>query len=191
MKKLIQIQQAMKTLLIKLTQIFQAARTNFKIYSLILVCVLMGLMLLVKSCENRQLQKHLENVRVPDTFFVKKPYKVTEIKTQYIEKPIKVYVYLKDTTLRKEVEQSDIITGVHLKRKNLFSSDELLTLDKITPKGIVLRNEYITPKIGELRIDEKGNVEIKKKKFTKFKRAAAIILPLAAGFIIGREVYKK
>ena len=181
----------MKTVLTKLTQIFQTMRTNFKSYALIVISVVLLCLFLIKSCENRQLKKHLENVRVPDTFFVKKPYKVTEIKIQYVEKPVKVYVYLKDTTLRKEAEQSDIITGVHLKRKNLFSSDELLTLDKITPKGIILRNEYITPKIGELRIDEKGNVEIKKKKFTKLKKAAAIILPLAAGFLIGKEFYKK
>ena len=181
----------MKIFLIKLTQIFQTMRTNFKSYALVVISIVLLCLFLIKSCENRQLKKHLENVRVPDTVFVKKPYKVTEVKTQYIEKPVKVYVYLKDTTLRKEAEQSDIITGVHLKRKNLFSSDELLMLDKITPKGIVLRNEYITPKIGELRIDEKGNVEIKKKKFTKLKKAAAIVLPLAAGILIGREVYKK
>jgi len=172
-------------------QIFQAMKSKIKNISIAGVIIGLLILLLIKSCENRQLQKHLENVRVPDTIFVKKPYKVTEIKTQYIEKPVKVYVYLKDTSLRKEVEQSDIITGVHLKRKNLFSSDELLTLDKITPKGIVLRNEYLTPTIRELRIDEKGNVEIKRKKFTKLKKAVAIILPLAAGFLIGKEVYKK
>jgi len=166
-------------------------KSNIKNISITSVIIILLILLLVKSCENSALKKRVEQTRIPDTVFVKKPYKVTEIKTQYIEKPVKVYVYLKDTTLRKEAEQSDIITGVHFKRKNLFSSDDILTLDKITPKGIVLRNEYITPKIGELRIDEKGNVEIKKKKFTKLKKAAAIILPLAAGFLIGREVYKK
>ena len=165
--------------------------SKIKSISIAAVIAILLILLLVKSCENKLLKKRIEETRIPDTVFVKKPYKVTEIKTQYVEKPVKVYVYLKDTTLRKEAEQSDIITGVHLKRKNLFSSDELLTLDKITPKGIVLRNEYITPKIGELRIDEKGNVEIKKKKFTKLKKAAAIILPIAAGFVIGREIYKK
>ena len=164
---------------------------KIKNISIATVIGILLILLLIKSCENSALKKHVEELRVPDTVYVPKPYKVVEIKPQYIEKPVKVYVYLKDTTLRKEAEQSDIITGVHLKRKNLFSSDELLTLDKITPKGIVLRNEYITPKIGELRIDEKGNVEIKKKKFTKLKKAAAIVLPLAAGFLIGREVYKK
>ena len=165
--------------------------SKIKSISIAAVIAILLILLLVKSCENKLLKKRIEETRIPDTVFVKKPYKVTEIKTQYVEKPVKVYVYLKDTTLRKEAEQSNIITGVHLKRKNLFSSDELLTLDKITPKGIVLRNEYITPKIGELRIDEKGNVEIKKKKFTKLKKAAAIILPIAAGFVIGREIYKK
>ena len=83
----------------------------------------------------------VEKNRVPDTVFVPKPYKVVEIKKEYIEKPVKVYVYLKDTTLRKQAEQSDIITGVNFKRHNLFQKMDLPKLGaslNLTFRGITV-----------------------------------------------------
>ena len=152
------------------------------------LCIVLFCLFMVKSCENKRQLNHVEKIRIPDTVFVSKPYKVVEIKKEYIEKPVKVFVYLKDTTLRKEAEHSDIITAVHVKRKNLFSSDDIIGIDKITPKGIILSSQYVTPEFREIKIDMNGNMQVKKKRFTKFKRVAGIILIGAAGFILGKEV---
>ena len=178
----------MKTILTKLTQAFQRMPSKIKNISVVTVIAFLLMLLLVKSCENRRLEKRLEEARIPDTIFVKKPYKVTEIKTAYIEKPVKVYVYIRDTILRKEAEHSDIITGIDIKRKGLFTKMDFIKVDRITPRGIVLSSEYVLPPLREIRIDEHGNVEAKKKRFPKLKKAFGIILPLAAGFVIGREL---
>lgn len=161
---------------------------KIRFYSMVGVLAILLVALLVQTCKNKQLQKQVEKVRVPDTVYVKKPYKVTVIKTEYIEKPVKVYVYLKDTSLRKEAEHSDIITGIDIKRKGLFQKMDFIKVDRITPKGIILSSEYELPPLREIRIDEHGNVETKKKRFPKLKKAVGIILPLAAGFVIGREL---
>ena len=161
---------------------------KIKTYALIALCIALGFLLLVKSCENKKLQNHVEKLRIPDTVYVPKPYKVTEIKTQYIEKPVKVYVYIKDTTLRKEAEHTDIITGIDIKHRGLFQKMDFIKVDKITPKGIILSSEYQLPPLREIRIDEHGNVETKKKKFPKLRKAAGILIVGAAGFVIGREI---
>ena len=178
----------MKTIISKLIQTLQSMKSNFKFYALTALCVVLFCLFLLKSCENKRLLNHVEKIRIPDTVFVSKPYKVIEIKKEYIEKPVKVFVYLKDTTLRKEAEHSDIITAVHVKRKNLFSSDDVIGIDKITPKGIILSSQYVTPEFREIKIDMNGNMQVKKKRFTKFKKVAGIILIGAAGFIIGKEI---
>ncbi len=178
----------MKTIISKIIQILQSMPSNFKFYAMTALCIVLFCLFMVKSCENKRLLNHVEKIRIPDTVFVNKPYKVIEIKKEYIEKPVKVFVYLKDTTLRKEAEHSDIITAVHVKRKNLFSSDDIIGIDKITPKGIILSSQYVTPEFREIKIDMNGNMQVKKKRFTKFKRVAGIILIGAAGFILGKEV---
>jgi hypothetical protein len=162
----------------------------FSIKNISVMCIIAILLiaLLVKSCENKQLRNHVEKTRIPDTVFVKKPYKVIEIKTEYIEKPVKVFVYLKDTTLRKEAEHSDIVLGVDIKRKNIFSNEDIIKVDKITPLGIVMSSEYPLPTFREIKIDEHGNLEVKKKRFPKLRKVLRIVLIGAAGFIIGREV---
>ena len=91
---------------------------NIKLYGLTAICLLLAFLLMAKSCELEHSKNSVEKNRVPDTVFVPKPYKVVEIKKEYIEKPVRVLVYLKDTTLRKQAEQSDIITGVNFKRHN-------------------------------------------------------------------------
>ena len=178
----------MKTIISKIIQTLQSMKSNFKFYGMTAICIVLFCLFLIKSCENKRLLNHVEKIRIPDTVFVNKPYKVVEIKKEYIEKPVKVFVYLKDTTLRKEAESSDIITAVHVKRKNLFSSDDIIGIDKITPKGIILSSQYVTPEFREIKIDMNGNMQVKKKKFTKFKKVAGIILIGAAGFIIGKEI---
>ncbi len=178
----------MKAIISKIVQTLQSMKSNFKSLFIATVIITLLFLLLLKSCENKRLLNHVEKIRIPDTVFINKPYKVVEIKKEYIEKPVKVFVYLKDTTLRKEAEHSDIITAVHVKRKNLFSSDDIIGIDKITPKGIILSSQYVTPEFREIKIDMNGNMQVKKKKFTKFKKVAGIILIGAAGFIIGKEI---
>ena len=164
--------------------------TKIKVYGLLALCLFLGFLLTMKSCELNRAKNKVEKTRIPDTVFVNKLYKVIEIQKEYIEKPVKVFVYLKDTTLRKKAEHSDIILGVDVKRKNLFSSMETIKIDKISPQGMVFSNEYQEPASREIKIDELGNMQVKKKRFIKLKRITGIVLVGAAGFIIGREVSK-
>jgi len=172
----------------KLVQVLQPIISKIKYISVATVIAILLILLLVKSCENKHLQKLAEQVRIPDTVYVNKPYKVVEIKTKDIEKPVKVYVYIRDTVLRREVEHQNIITAVDIKHKGLFNKMDFIQVDKITPKGLVLRNEYQLPPLREIKIDGKGDVEIKKKRFPKLKKVVGIVLIGAAGFIIGKEV---
>ena len=104
---------------------------NIKLYGLTAICLVFAFLLMAKSCELEHAKNTAEKNRVPDTVFVPKPYKVVEIKKEYIEKPVKVFVYLKDTTLRKQAEHSDIITGIDFKRHNLFRKLDFIYFDKI------------------------------------------------------------
>jgi hypothetical protein len=163
---------------------------KLKIYGLASLCLFLGCLLLLKSCELNHAKNKVEKTRIPDTVFVNKPYKVIEIQKEFIERPVKVYVYKRDTVFRKEIEKSDIILGVDVKRKNIFSSMETIKIDKISPEGIIMSNEYQEPAMREIKIDELGNMQVKKKRFTKLKRIAGIVIVGAAGFIIGKEVSK-
>ncbi len=178
----------MKTIISKIIQILPLMKSNFKFYTMTAISIVLLCLFLFKSCENQRLLNHVEKIRIPDTVFVNKPYKVVVIKKEYIEKPIKVFVYLKDTTLRKEAEHSDIITAIHVKRKNIFGNDDIIGIDRITPKGIVLSSQYETPAFREIKIDMQGNMQVKKKRFTKLKKIGTIVLISAAGFIIGKEI---
>ena len=138
---------------------------NVKLYGLTAICLVLAFLLMAKSCELEHANNIAEKSRVPDTVFVPKPYKVVEIKKEYIEKPVKVLVYLKDTTLRKQAEHSDIITGINFKRHNLFNKMDFIKIDKINPQGLVFSNEYKVPPIRELKIDLNGNLQTKKKQY--------------------------
>ncbi|MEO8760136.1 MAG: hypothetical protein ABI448_04545 [Bacteroidia bacterium] len=162
-------------------------KSNFKFYTMTAISIVLLCLFLLKSCENQRLLSHVEKIRIPDTVYIHKAYKVVEIKKEYIEKPVQVFVYLKDTSLRKEAEHSDIITAVHVKRKNLFGNEDIIGIDRITPKGIVLSSQYETPAFREIKIDMQGNMQVKKKRFTKLKKIGTIVLISAAGFIIGKE----
>ena len=177
----------MKQIVSKIIQTLRPLTSNFKNWSIAAVISTLLFLLLFKSCELNRAQKLSEQRRLPDTVFVSKPYKVIVIKKEYIEKPVKVFVYLKDTTLRKEAEHSDIITAIHVKRKNIFGNDDIIGIDRITPKGIVLSSQYETPAFREIKIDMQGNMQVKKKRFTKLKKIGTIVLISAAGFIIGKE----
>lgn len=103
-----------------------------------------------------------------DTVYVNKPYKVVEIKKEYIKVPYEVKVYLPDTALRNKLEKGDIITAVNYTSGGLFRKPKLV-VDKINTKGIVFSSAFEAPKdLGSLTIDFNGNACIKpKSKFDK------------------------
>ena len=163
---------------------------NIKLYGLTAICVLFAFLLAFKSCELKKAQQLAELNRVPDTVYVPKPYKVVEIKKEYIEKPVKVFVYLKDTLLRKQAERSDIITGIDFKRHNLFRKLDFIKIDKINPQGIVMSNTYEVPPIREFKIDLNGNLQTKKKRYIGLKIVAGVILTSTSIYFI-RQEFKK
>ena len=163
---------------------------NVKLYGLTAICILFAFLLAFKSCELNKAQQVAELNRVPDTVYVPKPYKVVEIKKEYIEKPVKVFVYLKDTLLRKQAERSDIITGIDFKRHNLFRKLDFIKIDKINPQGIVMSNTYEVPPIRELKIDLNGNLQTKKKRYIGLKIVAGIILTSTSVYVIQKEFKK-
>lgn len=163
---------------------------NVKLYGLTAICLVLAFLLMAKSCELEHANNIAEKSRVPDTVFVPKPYKVVEIKKEYIEKPVKVLVYLKDTTLRKQAEHSDIITGINFKRHNLFNKMDFIKIDKINPQGLVFSNEYKVPPIRELKIDLNGNLQTKKKRYIGLKIIASAVIVGTTSYFIHREFIK-
>lgn len=163
---------------------------NIKLFGLLGICILFALLFAFKSCELGKVKQLAENNRVPDTIFVAKPYKVIEIKKEYIEKPVKVIVYLKDTTLRKQAEHSDIITGINFKRHNLFNKMDFITIDKINPQGIVLSHAYEVPPVREIKIDMNGNLQTKKKRYIGLKIIASALIVGTTTYFIHQEFKK-
>jgi hypothetical protein len=163
---------------------------NIKTYGLVGLCLILLFLLLFKSCELEKAKQYVEVSRVPDTVYVSKPYKVVVIQKQYIEKPVKVIVYLKDTTLRKQAEHSDIITGIDFKRHNLFHKTDFLKVDKIDPQGIVFSNEYKLEPVREIKIDMAGNVQVKKKRHLGLKIVGSILVGSVSAYFIGQEIRK-
>ncbi|MDO9186254.1 MAG: hypothetical protein Q7W13_09605 [Bacteroidia bacterium] len=163
---------------------------NIKLYGLTAICLLLAFLLMAKSCELEHAKNSVEKNRVPDTVFVPKPYKVVEIKKEYIEKPVRVLVYLKDTTLRKQAEQSDIITGINFKRHNLFQKMDFIKIDKINPQGVIFSNEYHVPPVREIKIDLNGNLQTKKKRYIGLKIIASAVIVGTTSYFIHREIHK-
>jgi len=163
---------------------------NIKTYGFIGLSSILFFLLLFKSCELEKVKRLAENNRVPDTVFVPKPYKVVEIKKEYIEKPVRVLVYLKDTTLRKRAEHSDIITGIDFKRHHLFQKIDFIKIDKINPQGLVFSNEYQVPPIRELKIDLNGNLQTKKKRYIGLKILVSAVIVGTTSYFIHQEIRK-
>ena len=160
---------------------------NIKLYGITAISLVLAFLLMAKSCELEHAKNIAEKNIVPDTVFVPKPYKVVEIKKEYIEKPVKVLVYLKDTTLRKQAEHSDIITGIDFNRHNLFHKMDFIKIDKINPKGLVFSNEYEVPPVREIKIDMNGNLQTKKKRFVGLKIIASAVIVGTTAYFIHKE----
>ncbi len=163
---------------------------NIKLYGLTGICLLLAFLLMIKSCKLNKAKQEAEVNRVPDTIYVSKPYKVVEIKKEYIEKPVKVFVYLKDTALRKAAEHSDIITGIDFKSGNLFHKMDFIKVDKISPLGLITSNEYKMPEVREIKIDLKGNVEVKKKRHIPLKIIGTAFIIGTSAYFIHQEIHK-
>lgn len=160
---------------------------NIKLYGITAISILLAFLLMFKSCELERVKHLAEATRVTDTVYIKKPYKVVEIKKEYIEKPVKVLVYLKDTTLRKQAEQSDIITGIDFKQHNLFHKMDFIKIDKINPKGLIFSNEYEVPPVREIKIDMNGNLQTKKKRYRGLKIIASAVIAGTTAYFIHKE----
>lgn len=165
-------------------------RVKLKTYSLVGLCLILFFLLLLKNCELKNAKSRVEKSRVPDTVFIPKPYKVTEIKKEYIEKPVKVYVYLKDTTLRKTLEKSDVVIGIAYKRHNLFQKLDFIKIDRITPNGSIFSNNYELQPVREFTIDLKGNLQSKRKRYTGLKIIAGVVMLGTASYFIHQELKK-
>jgi hypothetical protein len=163
---------------------------NYKLYGITAICLVLAFLLMVKSCELERAKRLSEQVRIPDTVYVSKPYKVVEIKKEYIEKPVKVYVYPKDTALREKAESSDIITGFNYKKSNLFRKYDFIKIDKISPQGIITSNEYQVEPVREIKLDLNGNLQVKKKRYIGLKIIAGSIAIGTTGFFIHQHLKK-
>ncbi len=165
-------------------------RDKIKTYSLIGLCLILFFLLLLKNCELKNANNTVEATRVPDTVFVSKPYKVIEIKKEFIEKPVKVYVYLKDTFLRRQLEKSDIITGVEFKSHNIFQKLDFIKIDRITPNGSIFSNKYELQPVREFKIDFGGKLQSKRKRHRGLKIVAGIVMVGTASYFIHQELRK-
>ena len=149
--------------------------------------VLAGIILIIGiewQCNKiNELKYELHNANgKTDTVYKNKYYKQEVIKEVYIEKPVKVIVYLPDTNLRKAVQDTDIVVHTSYRPGSLFRPAKLV-VDKITPKGYVFSNSYNAGDLKSLEIDNTGNVSITRKgKYLIFK----IGIPIA---LIGTGTY--
>ena len=163
---------------------------KIKFYTLLFICLILLILFTFKSCELDRARQKFSMNRIPDTVYVSKSYKVVEIKKEYIEKPVKVYVYLKDTSLRQKAEHSDIITGINIRNANVFHKMDFIKLDKINPQGIITSMEYQMPPLREIKIDFNGNLQGKKKRFTGLKTLAGTFILGTAGIVIYKGLHK-
>ncbi len=166
----------------------QRKMNSVRLYGLIGVCLLFATLFIFKSCELERVRQTAERNHITDTVFVPIPYKVIEIRKEYIEKPVKVLIHLKDTTLRKQAEQSDIILGMNFKRHHLFQKFDKIKIDKINPQGMIFSNEYQVPTIREIKIDSKGNLQIKRKRHLGLKIIAGALIIGTSGYFIHRQI---
>ncbi|MBL4753235.1 MAG: hypothetical protein JKY52_06530 [Flavobacteriales bacterium] len=120
-----------------------------------------------------------------DTIYVDKPYKEIIIKEVEVEKPVKVYIYKTDTVYRERIERDTLITSVEL-------TPRLAKIHTITPEGLPLITEYPLPEHRDIKIDHKGNMEVKRKRRRrKFWRRMERVGILVGGTLIGSRLAKR
>lgn len=135
---------------------------KFKLYAALNLAILLGIFLIQKSCQLNAL-KNKPSTHKTDTVIISKPYEVIKIQKEYLEKPVKVYVYKRDTIFRKEKENSTIITAVNIKESGFLKPITTIKIDKIDTMGILYRDEFRYLKPREIKIDHLGNLQIKQR----------------------------
>ena len=141
----------------------------------------LGLLLMQKGC----LQQETETSTITDTIYINKPYE--RIVVQKIEVPREVLIYRRDTIFREQMEKDTLISGLQFTPRKL-------TLHSITPEGQPLVKKYPLAAFRELKVDHKGNLQIKKVKHPKRRklfRTLGKIGLFVGGYYAGREVHKK
>lgn len=159
---------------------------KFMTYGLLLIIVVLGIMLLLKSCEVSKLQSEQMKPK-NDTVYVNKPYKVVEIQTKNITVPITTTVYVHDTLLRAQAEGQDIITNVQFVRERKL---DFLSVDKINKQGQIFSSKYDAHQVKQINIDGKGNVEVKKRNFIGLK-IGGVVVSLGVTYVAGKYVWQK
>ncbi len=111
-----------------------------------------------------------------DTVFVDRPYEKVVIKKIEVVKPVKVYIYERDTVYRQKIERDTLITALEL-------SPKLAKIHTITPMGLPLVRAYPIQEFKQIDIDHKGSTKIKKAKHPRRKKVLKVLVK--AGVFIG------
>lgn len=130
-----------------------------KAYSIFITLLLLVFLFVSKSSIK---PKGLGLVVLKDTIYTIKPVlKPTE--------PVITYIYRHDTVLRNQVIDNTIIIGVEETKRKL----EVTTIDT---KSLVKTEDYRLPIWSTYRIDNTGNVKIKRKWLPRILVGAGILL---------------
>ena len=157
------------------------------------VILILLLLLSIGSCKYVFLRKELKNssLKQIDTIIVNKPYPVLTIQTKYIEKPVSVIIYKKDTNLRNQVEKQTIITQVQFVKHSFINRKlNFLQVDKIDTAGFIFSSKYKVRNISELHIDNKGNVKIKRNWHLPILISGSLATTLGAIFVSKKYIFK-
>lgn len=122
-----------------------------------------------------------ESVEVPDTTVTSKTYTVEKIVKNKVPKAI--YTFKKDTLLRDSVEKKDIITFIRYDPKK-----KLLQIEKITPSGLPVLNDFTIKDLQDFQIDGTGTLSTTKKK--KKRKGLKIAAATAGVLLTGVLIYK-
>jgi hypothetical protein len=163
---------------------------TLKFYAILNLALLLGIFLIQKSCQLHRLKALANLGHKTDTVYVSKPYEVIKIEKQFIEKPIKVYVYKRDTLYRKELENSTLISAIDIKQSGLFNPLTTIKIDKIDTLGLLFRDEFTFKNPRQITIDHLGNLQVKQNNFNRFK-TLKIIGGIAVGVVGSYFIYQK
>jgi hypothetical protein len=116
-----------------------------------------------------------------DTIYVNRPYKETVIKE--ILKPHKVYIHKTDTLIREKLIHDTLFLGLEL-------HENIAKIHTITPEGLPIIKQHRFPEFKSLKLDHKGNLEIKPKRKSRKKlwRNLERIGIAVGAFYIGQHI---
>jgi hypothetical protein len=163
---------------------------SLKFYAILNIAILLSVFLIQKSCQLNRLNALTSNEHKTDTVYISKPYEVIKIEKEYIEKPIKVYVYKRDTVFRQQIEHSTIISAIDIKQTGLFNPLTTIKIDKIDTMGLLFRDEFVFKNPRQINIDYLGHLQVKEKNFNRSK-TLKIIGGIAVGIAGSYFIYQK